>query len=58
MRISKAVEYGAIWAQNWSDDVTHIIVDRGIQYKELIKYLDIGLSVRLEIGSNRPRVRR
>lgn len=40
MRISKAVEYGAAWAKEWTNEVSHVIVDKDIEYSELLKYLD------------------
>lgn len=39
LRIQRSQEYGALWAQEWSADVTHVIVDKGLDYKELLKVL-------------------
>lgn len=39
LRIQRSQEYGASWAQTWSSDVTHVIVDKGLDYKELLKVL-------------------
>ena len=39
MRIAKALEYGASWVQTWREDVTHIIVDKGIHYKDVLSFL-------------------
>ncbi|KAI9786511.1 MAG: hypothetical protein M1835_003053 [Candelina submexicana] len=41
MRIAKALEYGAIWVQQWREGVSHIIVDRGLSYKDLLSFLKI-----------------
>lgn len=39
LRIQRSQEYGASWAQTWSSDVTHVIVDKGLDYKEVLKVL-------------------
>jgi DNA polymerase IV len=39
LRIQRSQEYGASWAQAWSADITHVIVDRGLDYKEVLKVL-------------------
>ncbi|KAI7974816.1 hypothetical protein EIK77_004908 [Talaromyces pinophilus] len=39
LRIQRSQEYGALWAQEWSADITHVIVDKGLDYKELLKVL-------------------
>lgn len=41
LRIQKAQEYGAVWVKKWCDNITHIIVDHGITYANIIKYLGI-----------------
>ena len=41
MRIAKALEYGASRVQYWQEDVTHIIVDKDIQYKDVLSFLKI-----------------
>lgn len=41
MRINKAREYGALWVQSWREDVTHVIVDKDIQYKDVLAFLKI-----------------
>ncbi|KAI9846095.1 MAG: hypothetical protein M1837_004351 [Sclerophora amabilis] len=41
MRITKAREYGAIWARNLRDGVTHVIADRGLHYQDIIKFLEL-----------------
>jgi DNA polymerase IV len=40
-RITKALEYGASWIQEWQIGITHIIVDRDLDYEHLLKYLKI-----------------
>lgn len=39
MRISKAIEYGALWFKDWREGITHVIVDNNITYDELTKHL-------------------
>ncbi|KAI9797605.1 MAG: hypothetical protein M1833_005388 [Piccolia ochrophora] len=39
MRIRKAAEFGAKWAREWSDTVTHVVVDKDVPYKDVIRYL-------------------
>lgn len=39
LRIQRSQEYGASWAQTWTSDVTHVIVDKGLDYKEVLKVL-------------------
>lgn len=41
MRILKAQEYGASWIKDWMDGITHIIVDKDIQYKDVLSFLKI-----------------
>ncbi|KAI9722367.1 MAG: hypothetical protein M1812_001839 [Candelaria pacifica] len=41
MRIAKALEYGAVWVQQWRGGVSHIIVDRSLSYKDLLSFLKI-----------------
>jgi DNA polymerase IV len=36
-RIEKAQEYGALWASEWSDTVTHVIVDQNLQLSDVKK---------------------
>lgn len=39
LRIRKAIEYGATRVSTWSATVTHIIVDKAVTYKDVLKYL-------------------
>lgn len=39
LRIQRSQEYGAVWARVWSTDVTHVIVDKDLNYKEVLKVL-------------------
>ncbi|KAI4274586.1 MAG: hypothetical protein L6R38_006057 [Xanthoria sp. 2 TBL-2021] len=39
LRITKVLERGATWIKEWTDDITHIIVDRNLTYDDLLKYL-------------------
>ncbi|RKF58122.1 DNA-directed DNA/RNA polymerase mu [Erysiphe neolycopersici] len=38
-RIAKARSFGALWTKEWSPSVTHIIVDKSLNYKEMMAYL-------------------
>ena len=35
------MERGALWVREWRDGVSHIIVDNGISYDQVIKHLKI-----------------
>lgn len=39
LRIQRSLDYGASWTQTWSENVTHVIVDKGLDYKEVLKVL-------------------
>jgi DNA polymerase IV len=39
MRISKAIAFGAIWHREWTPFVTHVIVDKSLDYAMLLKFL-------------------
>ncbi|KAL8715270.1 MAG: hypothetical protein Q9220_001228, partial [cf. Caloplaca sp. 1 TL-2023] len=40
LRIRKALERGAIWIKQWDDDnITHVIVDKGLTLEDILKYL-------------------
>ena len=39
MRIAKAVEFGAIWQKDFNDGVSHVIVDKAMDYSLLLKFL-------------------
>lgn len=39
MRITKAIAFGATWQRDWSDFVTHIILDKTMDYAMLMKFL-------------------
>ena len=41
LRIKKVLERGGTWVKNWSDGITHIIVDKNLTYNDLLKYLKI-----------------
>ncbi|KAL8877643.1 MAG: hypothetical protein Q9198_004375 [Flavoplaca austrocitrina] len=41
LRINKVLERGGTWVKNWSDGITHIIVDKNLTYNDLLKYLKI-----------------
>lgn len=41
MRISKAIEYGALWFKDWREGITLIIVDNNTTYSELTRHLKI-----------------
>ncbi|KAF2401321.1 hypothetical protein EJ06DRAFT_387097 [Trichodelitschia bisporula] len=37
MRISKAIQYGAVWEREWGPAVTRVVVDLHLTYEELIQ---------------------
>ena len=39
MRISKAIAFGAIWHRDWTPFVTHVIVDKAMDYAMLLRFL-------------------
>ncbi|KAE8349313.1 hypothetical protein BDV28DRAFT_141497 [Aspergillus coremiiformis] len=39
LRIQRAQEYGALWARTWGDNVTHVIVDKGLTFQEVLRHL-------------------
>ena len=41
LRIAKAIQYGAVWAKEWSDSVTHVIVDGDLNYDQLLRHLNV-----------------
>ncbi|KAL4766181.1 DNA-directed DNA polymerase IV [Aspergillus foveolatus] len=41
LRIQRAQEYGALWAKTWGSHVTHIIVDKGLSFEEVLKHLEL-----------------
>nr|OQO29076.1 hypothetical protein B0A51_03411 [Rachicladosporium sp. CCFEE 5018] len=41
MRITKAIDYGALWVKDFDNTVTHILVDRLMDYAMLIRFLKI-----------------
>ncbi|KAL4989695.1 hypothetical protein BDW68DRAFT_155989 [Aspergillus falconensis] len=41
LRIQRAQEYGALWAKTWGSHVTHIIVDKGLKFEDILKHLKL-----------------
>ncbi|WPG99607.1 DNA polymerase beta-like protein [Acrodontium crateriforme] len=41
MRIAKAIEFGAQWHKDWSSDITHVIVDKMMDFTKLTKFLKV-----------------
>ncbi|KAJ5107447.1 hypothetical protein N7456_004122 [Penicillium angulare] len=41
LRIQRAQEYGALWERQWSKSITHVIVDKGLGYQDLLKHLKL-----------------
>jgi DNA polymerase IV len=39
MRITKAITFGATWQRDWNDCVTHVILDKAMDYAMLLKFL-------------------
>lgn len=55
IRINKAEQYGATWQREWSDTVTHVIVDKGLDYATVKTYLKLSeLPVRALVSSMSP----
>lgn len=51
LRIQRAQEYGARWSREWGDNITHAILDKGLQISDLrghlkIEYLPVCLNSR------------
>jgi len=42
-RINKAVQHGANWAKTWSNDVSHVIVDRSMNYGQVVGFLKLDI---------------
>ncbi|KAL9043247.1 MAG: hypothetical protein Q9214_003562 [Letrouitia sp. 1 TL-2023] len=41
LRIKKATERGAKWAKEWQNDITHIILDNGLKYQDVLLHLNL-----------------
>jgi len=41
LRIRKAMERGALWVREWRDGITHVIVDDGLKYNQVMSFLKI-----------------
>ncbi|PYI25248.1 hypothetical protein BP00DRAFT_431443 [Aspergillus indologenus CBS 114.80] len=41
LRIQRAQDYGASAAETWGDHVTHVIVDKGLTFHDVIKHLHV-----------------
>ncbi|KAK5115966.1 hypothetical protein LTR62_000422 [Meristemomyces frigidus] len=41
MRIMKVLEYGATWHKEWNHHITHVIVDRQLDYSQLLRSLNV-----------------
>ncbi|KAJ5698593.1 hypothetical protein N7462_000598 [Penicillium macrosclerotiorum] len=41
LRIQRAREYGAHWATEWAANITHVIVEKGLGYQDLLKFLKL-----------------
>ncbi|KAK4508590.1 hypothetical protein PRZ48_002329 [Zasmidium cellare] len=39
LRIAKATQFGAVWDKTWNSDITHVVMDKGMNYQQLIKFL-------------------
>lgn len=51
LRIQRAREYGAQCVTEWTEDITHVIVDKGLLYRDLVTHLKItSLSVSNFLG--------
>lgn len=43
LRIQRAQEYGAFWARSWDESVTHVIVDKGLKYEDLLRHMKLDI---------------
>lgn len=43
MRIKKAIDYGATWQKDWNESITHVIVDRSMNYGQVMAFLKLQL---------------
>lgn len=41
LRIQRAQEYGALWTKTWGQDITHVVVDKGLVFKDILTFLNI-----------------
>lgn len=41
LRIQRAQEHGAFWARSWDHNVTHVIVDKGLVYDDILRHLKL-----------------
>ncbi|KAJ5893971.1 DNA polymerase family X [Penicillium taxi] len=41
LRIQRVQEYGATWAHEWIGNITHVVVEKGIKFKELLFHLKL-----------------
>ena len=41
MRIRKAMEWGAVWIREFKDGISHVIVDKDLNYKDVLSFLKI-----------------
>ncbi|KAL2832145.1 hypothetical protein BDW59DRAFT_169533 [Aspergillus cavernicola] len=41
LRIQRVQEYGAQWARAWENNITHVIVDKGLKFEEILKHLKL-----------------
>lgn len=41
LRIQRAQEHGAVWTKTWEVNVTHVIVDKGLVFKDILTFLKL-----------------
>lgn len=41
LRIAKATKFGALWDKDWNPNITHVVMDKGMNYAQLIKFLKL-----------------
>jgi len=39
--VRKALEWGALWVREWRDGITHVVVDNGLSYQDVLKFLKL-----------------
>ncbi|KAJ5587675.1 uncharacterized protein N7459_003440 [Penicillium hispanicum] len=41
LRIQRVQEYGGQWAREWTSNITHVVVDKGLLFQDLIAHLKL-----------------
>jgi len=35
------MKFGALWVREWREGITHVVVDKGLCYQDILKFLKI-----------------